>query len=198
MASSRIVQLARQILKHTEDFDEYLQSNGLPTPSFEPDAIQYSGLAQSAIASRQVVINLTDELTDLMLGPSGPLLFPDVRLESSLRFSELPWLRILQHTIFISAHAICHYGIAKKFPKEKDEVSYSELAAICGLSESLVRRILRHAMTRRIFQERANGMVAHTATSKLLAECDLAHDWTILKSEEFLPAATKVCDFILY
>lgn len=99
----------------------------------------------------------------------------------------------MQQTCFVSLHAICHYGIARKFPSNKDEASYCELAAACGLSESLVRRILRHAMTRRIFQERASGLVAHTATSKLLAESDPAHDWCLFKSEKLLPAATKVC-----
>lgn len=91
MAPSRIVRIARQILDHAENFDKYLQSNGIPTPSFEPDAPRYSGLAPSAMLDRQTVINLADELLDLMLGPSGPLMFPDVSVES-LAAHVLPWL----------------------------------------------------------------------------------------------------------
>lgn len=94
MAPSRIVQLASDILRHTERFDTYLHSEKLPTPSFEPDIpLQYE-LSDSASASRQAVIDAADELLDLMLGPMGPLLFPDVKPQNVLlRLGHLfhPW-----------------------------------------------------------------------------------------------------------
>lgn len=98
----------------------------------------------------------------------------------------------------MSVQAIYRFGIATKFPKDKDEASYEEIAQVCGLSEPETRRILRHAMTRRIFQQRPNGMVSHTATSKLLADSPFARDWSGLQTEELLPAATQVCGLTFF
>jgi len=64
--------------------------------------------------------------------------------------------------------AINRWGIAKLVPVDSD-ISYEELAKATGVSESMLRRILRHAMTSRLFCEK-NGKVAHTPTSKLLVE----------------------------
>lgn len=90
MSPTRIVQLASDILRHTEQFDTYLQSEKLPTPLFEPDAPFQYELSDSASASRQAVIDAADELLDLLLGPMGPLLFPDVKPQNvSLTFGPL-------------------------------------------------------------------------------------------------------------
>jgi hypothetical protein len=54
--------------------------------------------------------------------------------------------------------AVNRWGVAKLVPAD-GEISYEELAKATGVSESILRRTLRHAMT-----------VAHTPTSKLLVE----------------------------
>jgi hypothetical protein len=64
--------------------------------------------------------------------------------------------------------AINRWGLAKLIPLDGD-ISYEDLAQKTGVSESILRRILRHAMTSRLFCER-NGNVAHTPTSRLLVE----------------------------
>lgn len=62
--------------------------------------------------------------------------------------------------------AINRWGLAKLVPLE-GSVSYAELSEKTGASESILRRVLRHAMTNRLFRE-IDGKVAHSSTSALL------------------------------
>ena len=64
--------------------------------------------------------------------------------------------------------AINRWGLAKHVPVNGD-ISYTELAKAAGVSEPILRRTLRHAMTSRLFSEK-DGKVTHTPTSKLLVE----------------------------
>ena len=48
-------------------------------------------------------------------------------------------------------------------------------------------------MAFRIFHEPSEGVVQHTAASKVLAETPLLRQWIGMVSEELWPAATKVC-----
>ena len=86
--------------------------------------------------------------------------------------------------------AINRFNIAKSFPVG-EEASYAQLAQSSGVSEQLLRRLLRHAMTMRVFSEPYAGVVAHTAASKLLAEPHM-HDWMGTGCDEMWPAATRV------
>lgn len=92
----------------------------------------------------------------------------------------------------ISLQAIYRFGLATSFPKGKDQATFGEIAIESGLHESQVRRILRHAMSYRIFQEPRKGIVAHTAASKMLASNPLMRQWIGMVSEEMWPSATKV------
>ena len=87
--------------------------------------------------------------------------------------------------------AINRFKIAEKFPQDRDQVSYAELSQSTGLQESQLRRLLRQAMTKRIFQEPTKDYVAHTAASKMLTK-PYVHDWIGWSCEEAWPAATKV------
>lgn len=88
--------------------------------------------------------------------------------------------------------AIVRFGLTN-FPDGKEEVTFSELAAACGLNESEVRRLLRHAMAFHIFIEPRKGYVAHTAASKRLAH-PLMKAWISFATEELWPSATKAVD----
>lgn len=55
----------------------------------------------------------------------------------------------------------------------------------------MVSRIVRHAMTMRIFREPEPGVVAHTKASRLLARPDI-RDWVRAGTEELGPAGGKV------
>lgn len=90
--------------------------------------------------------------------------------------------------------AIVRFGIAGKL-SVGEKVSYKQLGESTGLNEQLLRRLLRHAMTMRVFSEPSTGFVAHTAASKLLAEPHM-HDWMRTGCEEMWPAATRVSPFV--
>ena len=74
MPPNRIVQLANIIQENTQKIDEYLISSDLPTPSFAPDnphtLLRHGEKIETA---RQAVVDATDELQALMLGPTGLL-----------------------------------------------------------------------------------------------------------------------------
>jgi hypothetical protein len=88
--------------------------------------------------------------------------------------------------------AINRWGIAKLVPVDGD-ISYEELAKVTGVSESILRRTLRHAMTSRLFCEK-NGKVAHTPTSKLLVENEYLAAFVDLHTEVGLKSLAHTMD----
>jgi SAM-dependent methyltransferase len=80
-----------------------------------------------------------------------------------------------------------------EFPNGKEEATFEELAQTCGLNESEVKRLLRHAMAFRIFTEPRKGVVAHTAASKRLAD-PLMKAWIGMATEELWPCAVKTVE----
>ena len=70
-------------------------------------------------------------------------------------------------------------------------LSFAEIAEKTGLAEQMVARLLRHAITMRIFYEPEPGVVAHTKASKILTD-PVTNDWLRAGTEEMWPAATKV------
>lgn len=75
-------------------------------------------------------------------------------------------------------------------PVEGD-VSYAEIAAATGLDETNAKRLIRHAMTNRIFHEPRPGYVAHTAASRILLDDLAMSDWVGVCATEFFQAAAK-------
>ena len=69
MPTTRIAELASIINENTAKFEEYLSSHNLPTPSFEPDALLKYDLPPEIAQSRQSIIEASDELHHLMIGP---------------------------------------------------------------------------------------------------------------------------------
>ena len=75
MSPNRIVELAQIIAENTKLVDDHLTSKVLPTPSFAADnpPTLLFGHGPKIDASRQAVVDATDELQALMLGPTGLL-----------------------------------------------------------------------------------------------------------------------------
>ncbi|KAI4280706.1 MAG: hypothetical protein L6R35_005840 [Caloplaca aegaea] len=175
MATSRIAELATIIATHTKQIDAHLATKGLPSPSFDPESPAEALLDSEVIASRQSILDATDELHALMQGP-------------------VDIITARPYNSWISLQAIVRFGLASSFPAGKEEATFAELAVTSGLPEAYVRRLLRHAMTFRIFQEPSEGIVRHTGASKKLAESSLLRQWTGMISDELWPAATKTVD----
>ena len=83
----------------------------------------------------------------------------------------------IQHTTHIVYQAIYRFKLANAFPPGKEEATYEEMAKASGLSENDVRRLVRNAMTYRIFQEPRKGVVGHTAASKFFAMNPKLQQW---------------------
>lgn len=92
--------------------------------------------------------------------------------------------------------AITRFNIASSFPVH-EEVSFTAISDACGLSVPVLRRILRHAMTKYIFKEPRKGIVAHTAASRLLAEDEQIRDWIGASTGELWQAAAQTVNALV-
>jgi hypothetical protein len=90
-------------------------------------------------------------------------------------------------------HAIVRFEIAKALPLS-ETATFVELARSCGLDASDTTRILRHAMTYRIFCEPSPGIVGHTASSRVLAQDPTLGAYLANSLDEVAPAAYKMVD----
>lgn len=79
MAGSRIAELASIIANSTAHIDTHLAAEGLPKPSFDADQPTHLLNDSKLATSRRNIIEATDELHALMLGPVGILTSPSVR-----------------------------------------------------------------------------------------------------------------------
>lgn len=79
MAQSRIAELAATIAANTKQVDDFFASQGLPTPSFEPDSPSRALLDGRVAAPRQAILEATDELHALVLGPISTIMTQPVR-----------------------------------------------------------------------------------------------------------------------
>lgn len=74
------------------------------------------------------------------------------------------------------------------------EATYQEIGSASGISESMARRFLRHAMANHIFAESAPNKVRHTAASQLMVTDPDFFDAVGLETTEFGPASGSVID----
>ncbi|KAI2601754.1 sterigmatocystin 8-O-methyltransferase [Hypoxylon sp. NC1633] len=166
----RIVQLARVISLSVTKIEAALVANGLPSLSFDEDApVGY--LPPEILGAQDAVLDATAELHDLLLEPMHL-----IKKHSGSNNS-------------VCLQAISRYGIANLVPLG-GHTSFAELAKQTGLEDQMITRLLRHAMTMRIFREPEPGQVAHTKASKLIASSHM-NAWLKIGTHEMWPAATK-------
>jgi hypothetical protein len=84
-SSNRIVELSALIHENTIKVDEFMTANGLPTPSFDISQPPVLPLPHHIDALRKAVIDASDELKTLMLGPLPALIDNRVRFSRSYR-----------------------------------------------------------------------------------------------------------------
>ncbi|KAF8242762.1 S-adenosyl-L-methionine-dependent methyltransferase, partial [Wilcoxina mikolae CBS 423.85] len=154
--SPTIVELAAEISKHAAILNDYIATNNLSQPSFDKDGPLNSPIPKSESSieqSRVALIEASKAIHDLALGPTEGLISTAITAKYD--------------TAALSV--INHFSIPKAVPVD-GEASFAEIAASTGLSEDFVTRIIRYAMTSRIFEEPRPGYVAHTAYSCALLE----------------------------
>lgn len=86
-----------------------------------------------------------------------------------------------------------HFKIAEAVPLDR-AVTFAEVAKATGVDEDHLKRVLRHAMTNRIFREPEAGLVAHTSVSALLVRSKSLNDWVGYTCEETYPASAKLVE----
>lgn len=82
--SSRILELANSIQTNTSRVDQHFSSHGIPTPSFEIETPLELDLPDDIATCRLAIIEATEELHLLMLGP----------------VQTVNWLRVMQNAEF--------------------------------------------------------------------------------------------------
>ncbi|KAK8129729.1 O-methyltransferase [Apiospora kogelbergensis] len=165
----RIVQLANTISEAVTKMQAVLSAKGIPPPSFDEE--HEFNLPLETTHDHNIVLDATAELHDLMLEPLN-LMYQHGGHNNSL-----------------CLQAIAEFKIADLIPSG-GQVSFGEIANQTPLTEQMTARLLRHAMTMRVFREPVPGMVAHTAASKALHH-SAASDWLQAGTTEMWPAATK-------
>ncbi|KAI3337281.1 S-adenosyl-L-methionine-dependent methyltransferase [Xylariaceae sp. AK1471] len=128
-------------------------------------------LPEEAADIQDVVLDAAAELFDLLLNPLTLI------------------KRHGAHNNSVCLQAISRYAISTMVPLGS-QVSFREIASKTGLSEQMVSRLIRHAITMRIFCEPKPGLVAHTKASKMLVN-PVTRDWLSVGTEEIWPAALK-------
>ncbi|KAI8626344.1 S-adenosyl-L-methionine-dependent methyltransferase [Xylariaceae sp. FL1651] len=172
MSISRISELAARIATNTAKVNDYLVTNKLPVPSFDVDGPSESAVPKDQYdieAARTAVIDDTQELRRLMLGPR-----------------EYLWSK--EHNELSARQVITRFRLAHTFPVGS-EATFADIAEGSGLDERLVRKYIRQAVIQDIFAEPRPGVVKHTSVSRLLVENQVMHDWLQCSTGEMWPAA---------
>lgn len=91
----------------------------------------------------------------------------------------------------LSLQAVCRFGVAEKFGLD-EKVTFEFLSKACGVNVTDLSRLVRHAMTNSIFREDEDGLVSHTAASKVLRENALLRNLMGILTEELFPGAPHV------
>ncbi|EJD50942.1 O-methyltransferase [Auricularia subglabra TFB-10046 SS5] len=171
---SRLTELTSIIQSETAKIEKFFAANGLPGLSFDPQApLDFPVPTTNAEIhqARRAVINATQELHDLMVGPT-----------ESVRW--LTW----SYNDNLSLQAVYRFRLAQAVPVDGD-ISFDDIAKASNVDVVNVKRILRHAMTNRVFREPRAGYVAHTAASRALLDNPTLNDWVGLCTSDFFPAA---------
>ncbi|KAK8024992.1 sterigmatocystin 8-O-methyltransferase [Apiospora arundinis] len=169
-SDARLFSLANAISASVSKMQDLLSARGIPPPSFDQDS--NFNLPMEVAEERDVVLDATAELHDLLLDPLNLI------------------HRHGGHNNSLCLEAIAEFKVADVVPLNSS-VSFADIAKQTPMTEQMTARILRHAMTMRVFHEPEPGMVAHTAASKALHHSG-ANDWLRAGTQEMWPAATKM------
>ncbi|KAI9711323.1 MAG: hypothetical protein M1820_002310 [Bogoriella megaspora] len=170
-----LTSVAESILAEAKQIDRYLESNGIPFPSYEKDTLE-----QLPPEIEQIRISLVNRSNELKQLSRGAIM---TTMDISLNWTDTLPLRI-----------IYHYNLAKAIPLS-GTASYAEIAASSGLREGLCFRVIRAAMSINIFEEDTDRTrVKHTAISRALATNQGLRDAVGFELEDSLPASTKLIE----
>ncbi|KAK2591762.1 hypothetical protein QQS21_010552 [Conoideocrella luteorostrata] len=180
----RLTDISRRIEENTHTLADKLNTQGLNAPSYGADGFADFPLKDSgteALQARQQILELTEELRDLILGPR-----------------EYLKLMALDVVSYIPLHAICTFKITEAVPRT-GSISYEDLSSrvqrISGYSipATELRRVLRLAVANKLFCEPEIGQIAHNRTSLVMLEDEDIASWVgMYTTDLFLPVGNTV------
>lgn len=163
--------LAAKIQSLTAQFTQYLQQHDIAEPSFAPDSpTSYTGLDGPSFMLRQ---ELFDSLMDLVYLTQGPS-------ESIFNYChtvgpDTATLNVLNHFDFWSAvplgeSSTTSSSSSPSLSSAPASAEFEEIARKTNLPVSICERLIRHAITLRIFSLTSDGKrVQHTSRSAAIA-----------------------------
>ncbi|KAL4939603.1 hypothetical protein BDV06DRAFT_230925 [Aspergillus oleicola] len=177
---SPLEDLTTIITKSASTVSQYLQANGLPQPSLQPDGpsnVLPSGTPRQIHQARQQLIAASLQVFQLATGPSEFL----PHLANGFHYvSCLTWL--------------CNYNIFHLVPLD-ESISYGDLADQSSVPVHRLKSILRFAMTNSLFTESPDGTsVSHSATSAHLARDEDAYAYATYMCARTAPMAMSMTD----
>ncbi|OTA55081.1 S-adenosyl-L-methionine-dependent methyltransferase [Hypoxylon sp. EC38] len=179
MAKNRsLPELGRLIQSHVNSIYESLSKAPLPQHphSLQEVPLQVSACSNATQERRIELLDALDELRALVLGPTSYIFYTTVLSPS--------WIGVFD--------VLYKYRIAHHVPTV-GTIAYAELAACCDLDESDTKRVVRAAISLRIFEEEPAGFVRHNPISAVLRTTS-AHDALGFFAEEFTPAALRLAE----
>ncbi|KAH7087025.1 S-adenosyl-L-methionine-dependent methyltransferase [Paraphoma chrysanthemicola] len=177
MASSnnttpRIVELAAQISSSVTKLQEKLSAQGAATPSFAENGPEL--LPEDVSSLKDAVLDATAELHEILLDPLL-LLFKFASIEN-----------------LVTIEGVCRYKIPDMIPAG-DKITFDEISEKTGLAKHAVRRLVRHAITMRIFDEPEHEVITHSKISKFLT-IPYVNGWVEFEGRDTWPATTRIVD----
>ena len=192
--------LAEEALQQARLLDAYVLAQGRPLTSFDEDTL--TKLPPDLVEAREALVNSTHTLKRLAIGPVGVLteiMWAVCLPTSQPRVCPLCVLELNAHVSQcydeISLSAINDFNLADCVPLD-GSVTFAQISEKSGLSERLVERFLRHAMSNLIFTEHPPGHVRHTASSRLLATDPFVKGGIAMMAKETWRCATRVTDAV--
>ncbi|GAD92073.1 hypothetical protein AN5415.2 [Paecilomyces variotii No. 5] len=175
--ANTLTDLASQITNTAKAINDFLVTNGHPQPSFDVDAPSaFPTAPEEILNARRQLLDASQAITELLTGPA----------------EYLRWLSCRHHDMS-TLQWIYHFKIAEAVPLDR-AVTFAEIAKARSVDEDYLKRILRYAMTNRIFREPESGLVAHTSVSALLVRSKSLNDWVGYTCEETYPASAKLVE----
>ncbi|PVH96057.1 S-adenosyl-L-methionine-dependent methyltransferase [Periconia macrospinosa] len=177
MASPSILELSQSVATNTSIFHDYLTAEGLPLPSHEPSIPPPPlNLPSEIAAARDAAIQASYDLYELLIGPYGILLNG-----------------MFQNSRMLALEFIHTHKIGQSLG-QNNVTTFKDIAKSSNLDEDDTRRMLRLAMTNRIFREPEPGVVAHSAASHVLATNPFVAAWAGVATKENWPAFQRTTE----
>ncbi|KAH7121576.1 O-methyltransferase-domain-containing protein [Dactylonectria macrodidyma] len=176
-----LLSLAALISDSTRAITSHLNENGHALPSFEEDGLKRYPHDPELRRLRLQLVEAASDLYQLAVG-AADMCF----LQPMLNNHDTMTLDLLNQFDFFTAIPL------------GGSATYEEISDKTRMPLSLVQRILRHAMTMRLFSEKppGSGRIVHTAATSLLCEDSHQRSWVGHNLEVIRPATMRVPESI--